>query len=51
MGLELDADTLLDAGGNMANVVDLGAGTYLDATAVLEDPTNPRTRWWLGVTI
>ena len=44
IGLELDADTLLDAGGNMANVINLGAGTYLDATAVLEDPTNPQNK-------
>lgn len=40
MGLELDAGKLLDAGGNMANVVNLGSGTYLDSTMVSEDPND-----------
>ena len=44
MGLNLDAGKLLDAGGNMANLVNLGSGTYLDSTAVSEDPDDPQKK-------
>jgi hypothetical protein len=44
IGLKLDAGKLLDAGGNMANIVNLGSGTYLDATAISEDPANPQSK-------
>jgi hypothetical protein len=44
LGLNLDAGKLLDAGGNMANVVNLGSGTYLDASAIQEDPSNPQNK-------
>lgn len=40
LGLELDAGKLLDAGGNVANVVNLGSGTYLDSMTVAEDSGN-----------
>ena len=44
MGLNLDAGKLLDAGGNMANVINLGSGTYLDLTTVSEDPNNAQKK-------
>jgi len=37
---ETDAATYLDAGGNMANLVNLGSATYLDSMTVAEDSSN-----------
>jgi len=40
VGLQLDAGKFLDAGGNMANVVNMGSTTYLDLTTISEDPND-----------
>ncbi|MCJ7754710.1 MAG: hypothetical protein MUP13_09100, partial [Thermoanaerobaculales bacterium] len=40
LGLNLDAGELLNAGGNMANVVNVGSGAAMDTMTLAEDPDN-----------
>lgn len=43
-GMSIDANKLLDAGGNMANVVNLGTATYNDMSEIQADPDNPEKK-------